>query len=61
MNEKALEKARSQWRPRDGSGKTKFNRNKKKGQSWTALREEDRNRKKQHGRPVSGVEDQEAA
>jgi len=41
-----LEKLRSQWKPRDRSGKTKYNRLKKPGESWTKLRDEARERRK---------------
>ena len=39
ITEKMLAKWRSDWKPRSGSGKTKFNRIKAKGESWTELRD----------------------
>ena len=31
--------SRSNWKPRTNTGKTRFNREKKEGESWTILRE----------------------
>ncbi len=33
-----IEKIRAEWHPRKNTGKTRFNRGKAKGESWTALR-----------------------
>ena len=40
-----IEQAKRDWKPRDGSGKTKYNRNKNKGESWTELRDKARGNK----------------
>lgn len=42
VTEQNIAKWRSSWKPKDGSGKTRFNRMKKPGQSWTKLRDEER-------------------
>ena len=37
-----MEERRNKWKPKSGSGKTRFNRIKKAGESWTELRDKER-------------------
>ena len=34
-----IEKCKKEWKPKSNSGKTKYNRMKNKGESWTELRD----------------------
>ena len=40
MENRSVEQAQAAWAPRSNTGKTRFNRDKKEGESWTELRKE---------------------
>ena len=37
--DKLIDERQSKWKPNHGSGKTKYNRLKNRGESWTELRD----------------------